>query len=373
MKIWSDPARWRWLKSPRSRERMYDFLCLFPHANASHSLIHYLNQHTKMHVAPYASLSRSLDDLLAYERNLRPALKTIGAATKDYHDPEIVKKFLDVTKRDIVVQTVRDPVESFVAQTNNSWFVRKFSELMGKGGARESVEELIADAVTRFITPAAAEKAFEVDSFKQHIIIDVEDLKGDKTQGAVETLWRTLCGDDNPAHRTTNHYKPIGARNFTKMREFGAFALNIAEGKRLTVHGMADGDLMNNYFDAKQNTYGARDVVLMKYPDAAQLVPSLRLTGPLRVCAYPYEWHLLHPRLREMLLPEVCRAFEIQMAVLNKIFAEAETAMDFSLESMTPVQKELLKVGIEDDFQTFMRRHPAAAERWTVTRTCLGL
>jgi hypothetical protein len=57
---------------------MYDFLCLFPHANASHSLIHYLNQHPGMHVAPYTTVSRSLDDVPAYERNLRPYVSPIG-------------------------------------------------------------------------------------------------------------------------------------------------------------------------------------------------------------------------------------------------------------------------------------------------------
>jgi hypothetical protein len=352
---------------------MYDFLCLFPHANASHSLTHYLNQHTKMHVAIYTSLCRSLDDLLAYERNLRPALKSIGAATKDYHDPAIAEKFLAVTKRDIVIQTVRDPVESFVAQTNNAWFIRKFFELTGKDGTREPVEELIADAITRFITPAAAEKAFEVDSFKQHIIIDVEDLKGDKTKGAVEALWRTLCGDDDPAHRTSNHYKAIGSRGFVKMRERGGFVCNVADGKQITVYGVADGDLMTSYFDAKHNVYSARDMVIAEYPDASALVPALRLTGPLRICVFPHEWSLLHPRLRDWLVPQIRQAFEQQMVTLNRIFAEAEKAMDFSLDVMTPVQQELLKMGIEDDFRTFMRRHPAAAERWTVTRSFLGI
>src|SRR5690348_2979375 len=102
---------------------MYDFLCLFPHANASHSLIHYLNQHKLMHVAPYTSIVRSLDDVPAYERHFRPFVQALGIATKDYDTPDIVKGVLDATKRDLVVQTVRDPVESFIAQTNNSLFL----------------------------------------------------------------------------------------------------------------------------------------------------------------------------------------------------------------------------------------------------------
>ena len=351
---------------------MYDFLCLVPHANASHSLIHYLNQHRLMQVASYMSLSRSFGDILAYERRLRPWIKTIGAATKDYHDPEIAAIILGATKRDIVIQTVRDPVESFVAQTNNHRFLCRFETLIGRDAPQEPVEDLIADAVTRFITPAAAEDAYQVDTFRRHILVDVEDLKGDKAQGTVEMLWRELCGDDDPANRSSNHFKPLGSRGYSKLREFGAIRWAFAEDQVIELHPVAEGDLWTNYFDATKNRYVAYDTVLLQYPNVNDLLPSLRLEGSLNVCVYPHEWHSLHPHVRAALGTQIRPLFEKQMRALNAAFPEAEKAMTFTLDSLTPVQVELLKAGIDDDFRTFMRRHPAAAERWTVTRAFLG-
>ena len=352
---------------------MYDFLCVFPHANASHSLIHYLNQHRLMHVAPYTSLCRSLDDVLAYERHLRPWVGTIGAAAKDYHDPEIVETLLTATKRDTVIQTVRDPVESFVAQTNNAWFVARFEKLVGREEQRQTVEELIADAVTRFITPAAAADAYQTHTFRRHLIVDVDDLKGDKAQGTVEMLWRELCGDADPINRVSNYYKPLGSRAFSKLREFGTLRWTFAEGQSIEIHPVAEGDLWTGNFDARKNRYFAHTEQLLTYPDVNELLPALKLKGSLSACVYPYAWHALHPHVRAALEAGLRPVFEKQMRALNQLFPEAEKAMTFTLDSLTPVQAELLKAGIEDDFRTFLRRHPAAAERWTVTRGFLGL
>src|SRR5262245_37262362 len=109
---------------------MYDFLCLLPHTTASDSLIHYLNQHRLMHVAQFEAIERSLDDVFAYERNFRTWMPTIGISTRDYDQREIVTKILAATKRALLIQTVRDPVESFVAQTNNAFFVHRLKGLL---------------------------------------------------------------------------------------------------------------------------------------------------------------------------------------------------------------------------------------------------
>ena len=303
----------------------------------------------------------------------RPAVRTIGAATKDYHDPALVEKILGATKRNIVVQTVRDPIESFVAQTNNTWFTHRFAEITGKGRVRETVEELIEDAVTRFITPAAAEAAYEVDSFRQHIIVDVEDLKGDKTEGAVEALWLALCGDASPANRVSNYYKPIGSRSFAKLREFGGFQCSVPGGPPLLIFAIPEGDLWTGFYDATANIYRGREQILKSYPDAAAMAPALRLTGTLNMCAFPHEWCAIHPTMRAALLPVIAQSFEAHIHRVNEMFSDAEKAMDFTLESLTPAQAQQLRVGIESDFRTFMRRHPAAAERWSVTRGFLGL
>lgn len=157
---------------------MYDCLCLLPHANASHSLIHYLNLHKEMHIASYTSIVRSLDDILAYERNFRPFIKTVGVATKDYDAPDIVNKVLNACRRKLIIQTVRDPVECLVSQINNGKFIVGIREVLGQeNSVDESIEKVIADAATRYITHG------EADSFDEHIVIDVADLKGDLIEG----------------------------------------------------------------------------------------------------------------------------------------------------------------------------------------------
>lgn len=352
---------------------MYDALCLFPHANGSHSLIHYLNQHRRLHVAPYTTLCRSMDDLLAYERNIRPWMPVVCAATKDYHLPDVAEKFLAVSKRDIIIQTTRDPVESFVAQTNNDFFVRTFDAVgAGKPVPPPVMEEIIADAVTRFITPAAAEKAYETDSFERHILVDVEDLKGTKAQGTVESLWSMLGGDAAPENRVSNHFRAIGSRSYARLRAVGPFQFHVG-ALPVMIFPVQEGDLWNWYYDAPNNYYAGRDAVLWEYEDVNLLLPAMRLSGPLRVAAIPQEWNRVHRAVRDAVIPQILPVFEQRMRAINHIFAEAEKAMIFKLDNLTPVQTDMLKFGIEEDFRTFLRRHPQTAERWTVTRNFLGI
>ncbi len=352
---------------------MYDVLCLFPHANGSHSLIHYLNQHRRVHVAPYTSLCRSMDDLLAYERNIRPWMPVVCAATKDYHLPDVTEKFLAATKRDIVIHTIRDPVESFVAQTNNEYFIRSFDAFaVNKPLEPVVMENTISDAVTRYITPAAAEEAYRVETFARHIMIDVEDLKGDKARGTVENLWRILCGDASPENRVSNQFKAIGSRAFARLRAVGGFQFD-AGPLAVTIFPHVEGDLWNWYYDAPNNYYASREAVLWTYDDVNALLPALRLSGALRICAPPQEWYRIHRVVRDGVLKDIVARFEERMRIINFIFAEAEKAMTFTLEKLTPVQADLLKFGIEDDFRRFLQRHPQEAGRWTVTRKFLGI
>ena len=351
---------------------MYDLLCLFPHANASHSLIHYLNQHRRMHVAPFTSIARSLDDVLAYERNLRPFVPTIGVSTKDYDTPDITEKILEATKRDLVIQTVRDPVNSFVSQTNNELFLDKLHKLAGAPSTLLTIEERIADAVTRYITPAAAEIAYQIDSFKEHILIDVEDLKADKAAVTVKSLWRRICGSAEQSDLTSGWFLPIGARQFAQLRRFGSFKA-ACHDIRVVVHPVIEGDLWTGYYHAQKNVYAGKETILHTVDDARELLPSLRVGGKLHAVVYPQDWYKLHPRIREVIRERVPQLFAEQLRRFDRVFAQAETAMTFTIEALTPVQRELLKLGIEEDFRTFQRRHPDVADRWTESRTFLGV
>jgi hypothetical protein len=351
---------------------MYDFLCLFPHAAASHSLIHYLNQHQLMQVASYTSVSRSLDDIFAYERHIRPFIKTIGVATKDYDVPDIVQKILGATKRDLLIQTVRDPVQNFVAQVNNGLFVLQLNKALGRAADPWTIEWAITDALTRYITPAAAEDAYEASSFKTHVIVDVEQLKGDMAVKTVQSLWLVICGNANPANFPNAVFKALGARGFTQLRSSAGYTA-IYINTKIPIMPLADGDLWLGYYDAKTNIYGGKEVRLHTYPDGNALLPALRLNCPVHMCTYPAVWHGLHPKIRAPLIHALMPGFEQTMAQFNKIFAAAETAMTFSLDSMTPLQHEMLKAGVAADFSVFMRRHPEVAEKWTVTRSYLGI
>lgn len=142
---------------------MYDFLLLTPHAHASHSLVHYLNQHTALHVAPFSSIYRSLDDITAYERLMRAYIPVIGVATKTYNDLDIVNKILSASKRSTFVQVVRDPVECFVSRVRDEEHRSAFWSAIGKSPAIKTIEEQIAYAVTELVTPAFAAEAYQAD------------------------------------------------------------------------------------------------------------------------------------------------------------------------------------------------------------------
>ena len=325
-----------------------------------------------MHVAPYTSIYRSLQDVTAYERNIRPYVKIVGISTKDYHLPEVTKALLEVTKRDLVIQTVRDPIESFISRMNREFFLDSLHKLANQPFDRFSVDDTITDAVVRTITPTAAEAAYEVSTFKEHIIIDVEDLKGDRAEATVRSLWLRLCGDASPANTSHAAFKPIGSRAISQIRTFGSIFIK-SENIKIHIFPVVDGDLWIGYFDPINNFYSGKEAILNTFPDIRELAPDLKLDGPVHMAAYAHNWYKIHPKIR----PHLCAAAKVyfikQMRRFNDMFVEAEKTMTFTLDSMTPLQREILKASLEDDFFSFRRRHPAVVERWAMARTFFGV
>jgi len=352
---------------------MYDFLCLLPHACASHSLIHYLNLHRDMHVASYTSIVRSLDDVGAYERHFRPFIDYVGIATKDYDTPEIFNKVLDACKRRLVIQTVRDPVECLAAQIYNGHFHRKIRMLVGiKVEEDLTIEEYIRDGVVRYITHAEAERVYEVDSFDNHRIIDVVDLRADKIEGSLNQLWIDIFGNAAAKNLISRDYfTSMGSKRITNLRSYGGFIYKEG-GLKLRIMPVADGDLWIGNYDAIKNQYVGRETRLHTFPDINEYLPALELSGPLHMCTEPLAWHLIHPKLRHKVLESCLALFKQRMQLFDRIYSTAKETPVFSVDDFTPLQKEILKASIEADVRLFGKRHPEIVEKWDVTNQFLS-
>ncbi len=352
---------------------MYDFLCLLPHAHASYSLIHYLNLHKHMHVAPYASISRSLDDIMAYERNFRPCIDCIGISTKDYHDPEIVSQVLGATRRDLIIQVVRDPIECFVSQVNNAAFIKRIRTLLNlEADPPMTMEEFIGDAVTRYITPYEAYRTYKADTFKRQVIIDVEDLKAGKIDGTLNRLWDLICGDSRDESLSSrNYHTSIGSKRVVNLRAYGGFYYR-EENLEIRIQPYAEGDLWRGDYNAIHNRYNGREVCLHHYPDINQYLPSLGLQGALHMCTDPFHWHQVHPKLRESIIGKCKPLFEDRMRTFDQIYKAADSGRLFTLDDLSSVQKEILKASIAHDVNGFGSLYPEVVEKWSVTNAFLA-
>jgi hypothetical protein len=350
---------------------MYDFLCVLPHNTGSHSLTHYINQHRQVHLAPDMSISRA-DDVLSYERYFRPWVKTIGVATKDFHLPERAAKLLSATKRDLLIQTVRDPVQSLVAAWNYHLFAVRLRELAKRDPGHQSLDDFISRNILENLKSHAVEVAYEADSFKEHLIIDVEELRGEKAGVTVRGLWVRLAGNADPQNLVSAWFAPLGSRQFTQLKEFGTLGVEV--GNRVCRFSpMPEGQLWTGYFNANKGIYNGWGQPLITYPDPNVLLPSLKLSGPLHMCPITEEWLAVHPMIRDSVLDRVRPWFENHMRWLDGIFFEAEKAMTFSVDDLTPAQADKLKIALEPDFAAFRNRHASVADRWLITRKFLGV
>lgn len=348
---------------------MYDFLLLAPHAHASHSLIFYLNQHARMHVAAYTSIFRSLDDVHAYRRSFEAWMPCVGVATKDYDDPKIVDVILGATSRKTLVQVVRDPIECFVSQSRDRQYRATLMPLLGKKFDDFAPEAAIADAIARYITPAHAAGVYQAPSFDRHLVVDVADLKGDTASATVASLWRELCGDDKVESPT---FQPIGSREFTLLRTHCRIKAQVL-GRTRPFQARLEGDHWVGYFHAALGAFSGAEAHVCTFPNARELMPSLGLTLPIHVFSSVEEWYSIHPSLRKPVAFRLGEAVAAKLRTLDPMHAAAKAAMTFALDDLTPVQSDLLRFGIEDDYATFRKHHPAVAERWTETRKFLGL
>ena len=350
---------------------MYDFLCVFPHANASHSLTHYLSQHPQVFASTYTSIYRSLDDIFAHERHLRPWISNVGIVTKDYHDPDIARKISDSVSRRHALLTVRDPVGSVVAQRNNSLFLNGFSKALNRPFNLETVEEHIQDAIKRYVTPTAAEDAYDLRSYEQYRIVDIDELKGANAAKTVSSIWAQLGADISLPELAGAKFPPLGSRGYTQLR--GLPLVGQIANAEIQFFAKPDDELWLGYYDAKKNLYSGREQTIHTFENSSDVLPSFKLAVPLHISVYEAQWASVHPHIRQGLARKVVPGFINHLRILDSAYAFGETHMTFTVESFTPLQRDILASGIEDDFSTFLRRHPEVAERWTVTRSFLGI
>ncbi|MBM3514351.1 MAG: hypothetical protein FJX59_11645 [Alphaproteobacteria bacterium] len=293
----------------------------------------------------------------------------VGIATKDYDDAKTVKIISDATRRATLIQIVRDPIECFVSQVRARQYRAVLIPQLGKKFEDFTPEAGIADAVSRYITPGAAAEAYLADSFERHVVVDVADLKGDRSAATVAQLWRQLCGDDNVDAPT---FQPIGSREFVLVRTYSRAKADVA-GRSRAFTARLDGDHWTGYFNALTGTYQGAEARVCTFPDASELMPSLGSRLPIHVFTDAEMWHSIHPSLRQPIARLVAKSLAERLKRLDPIHAAAKAAMTFTLADLTPVQRDLVRFGIEEDYAKFRKRQPAAAERWTQTREFLGV
>lgn len=352
---------------------MYDFLCVLPHGCASHSLTHYLNLHKDLHVAPYPSITHSQDDILAYERNFRPFITNIGIATKDYADGAFAESILAACTRRLLIQTVRDPVDSFVSLIRNNRSHRKLTELRGGSPPPEaSIESFITEASTQFLTHGQAEMAYEASSFDTHILLDVVDLRGDKIHPNLESLWTAICGsaraeDISPC----DEYISLGSKFVFDLRQFCGFFYE--EGPlRIEIKPRPDGDLWQGTYYPKENRYDGWEEILHTFPDINAYLPSMGLSGPIHMCAYASQWAGVHTKLRPKVIENCIPLFETNMRWLDQAYRATDSITPFELDDLTTLQSEMLKASIHADVTAFGQRHPEIAGKWETTNALLN-
>jgi len=344
---------------------MYDFLLLAPHATASHSLINYLNQHPHLYVAP--SYSVDIADMGYHEQIFRPWIKVVGLSSKHYFRPGFAPAMLKATSRKLIIQAVRDPVESFASSYRANQLGNRLYKLMGIPSSPLIIEEVMAKAINEYITHAAAEDAYEARSFTHHVLIDVAELKGTGSESVISQLWKMLVGDadvPNPA------FKPLGSSPFHMVRTVLNFDVETAAGN-MPLSFRFEGDLSVGSLSKMEGVYAGYEVRLHAF-DAAEVVPNCGVTGPLHLCTRPAPWSGLHPAIRTPFITQLVPHAEKLLREFNAAYGEAKAAATFSLDDLSAAQKDTLKRGIESDFTTFYQRHPALAAKWKTTQDFLG-
>ena len=347
---------------------MYDFICLTPHTCASHSLLHYLNFHKEMHLASYQSIQSNFDDILAYERNFRPFISTVGVHTKDYMSPNIVSGVLKASDRRLFIQAVRDPIESFVSQVQTEQLISRINELRKLENApRVSMKEQIAYAVPRYLCHAKASRVYEADSFDKHIIFDVSEMKGDKVEGLLKKLWIAMCGNADEENLVPNRqYISLGSKLLSDLRKTGGISYREA-GIELTILLCPDGDVWQGRYDATLNQFRGWQERLYAFPDINAYLPSLKLSGPIHMCARPSEWCQVHPKLRPKIIERCIPLIEARMRDFEKWYSLASAMTLFTVDDFTPLDKDMLRASIQADVAEFGRRNSAVVEKWDVT------
>lgn len=351
---------------------MYDFLCLLPHATASHSFLHYVNLHKDLHVASFMNLGHVSSKIEAHKRNFRPYIQHLGLSSKIYHKPEGVKSILDACRRNLIIQTVRDPVSCLVSQINNTQMVAIIHQTIGFDYGLPSIDQQIVDAVTKYITHYRASMAYEADSFDQHIVVDMTDLMPNKTEATLNKLWHAICGNANHDRLISEDYhSELGSKFSRYLREYATLTYDDV-GVKFGLAPRTDGDLMIERYQPATNKYLAYDTCLHTFPDINEYLPNMQATGPLHMCAVASEWNVVHPKIRPEILSRCISFFEQNMRVMNHVFGLARQAPKFTLEELTASQKDHLRNSIGDDVAEFSKRHPAAVENWAVTNEFLN-
>lgn len=354
---------------------MYDFLCLFPHTCASHSLLHYLNFHKDMHLASYQSILRSgVDNVLDYERNFRPFINTVGVLSKNIEDQRWVKSILNASDRKLLVQSVRDPIGAFVSQLNQA---RGLAIITQARGDKEepydlvSIEQKISDALLKYLSHAKASQAYEAESFDRHIVFDTSELKGDRVEGLLKELWIAICGNADEENLIPNRkYISLGSQLIYDLRRGGNFTYEIG-GQILGIYPLVDGDPWLGSYYPDTNRYNGFTERLHSFPDINEYLPAMGLSGPLHMCARPANWGAVHPKLRPKLVEQCIPIFEKRMRTFGKYYELLKEITLFTADDFTPLQKEIFKASIQADVAKFGRLHPEIVEKWDVTNSVL--
>lgn len=350
---------------------MYDFLLVAPHGHASHSLIHYLNQHPDLEVAPYLAILRNWEDVGQYERAFRPWIKSVGISTKHFSKPHAAAAILNATQRSVMIQVVRDPVETFVsiyrAQQLADVLYLKLDPAPPNEGPIDPAA-LIDSCLTRYLNPTAASDVFEADKFQAHILVDVLDLRGDGAEVTVKALWNILVGNADVPDLA---FKPLGSSPYHMVRTFLNPEFRVGPTS-IPLTFRYDGDHMTGYHDPSVDAYVGHEERIYTFPEAMAVLPNCGVAGPLHLCAARPAWSQTHPKMRpgmlKMLVPHALQVLNN----FNTAYAEALKAVTFSLDDLTPAHKDLLKAGLEGTVTTFAKRHPAVVERWKTTTAFLG-
>lgn len=348
---------------------MYDFLLLTPHNCASHSLTYYLNQHPELHVAPSVSIQRSMDDVGAYERHVRPWFRKVGIGSKTYSSPDVVTAILAATERQVCVFVFRDPLESFVSNAKNVQLFGTLKRHLGREPQILDIDREIQEALANYISFGAAARAYDLESFERVIAIDIEDLKGSSATVTVGYLWRQLVGHDDVPDAV---FEPMGAKPYHALREFCSFRVQ-AHDHVISTRGRYDGDLWHGLFSPLKKSFVGHEECLHTFPDAMAVLPAFGVRGRLNVCVLSRDWSAFLPDIRKQLKPRVISTFLEQAALLNRAYEDGTRAMTFTLDQLTTKQADTLRRGLEEDLVTIFALYPEIAQKWSTTRAFLGL